>query len=161
MNRTLDAGTWIDGLDQSLDLRRKATHALSTRVVERAHWLSPKDCELVLAYFERGMHASEIGTLLGYEPKYVRRRLKQLVFRLEDPRCAYVVTHRNAWTPKRRAIAEDLFIRGRSMREVSKAHNMSLHTIRKHRDAIEAMAQASLEERSPSRAWRDSGWASR
>ena len=154
VSQTRDAGAWIGNLDETLDLRRKTSRDRSARIIRRAHWLSPEDREIVLAYFERDMCASEIGQLLKVDPKYVRRQLKQIVHRLEDPRCAYVVANRNAWTPKRRAIAEDLFLRGRSMRDVSKTHKTSLHMIRKHRDAIDAMAHADQQQyQRPTRTW--------
>ncbi len=153
VSRTHDAGVWIDGLDQTLDLRRKQSRSLSTRVIRRAHWLDPYDREIALAYFDRGMKGADIGALLNIDPRHVRKRIKQIVLLLEDPRCAYVVAHRNAWSSRRRMIAEDLFVKGRSMREVSESRGISLHAVRKHRDAIDAMASASLEQGRPSRSW--------
>lgn len=153
MGRTLDAGTWIEGVDDAIDLRKGSIRERSTRLVRRAGWLDDGDREIVIAYFERGMRASEIGTLLSTDPRLIRRRLKQIINRLEDPRCAFVVAHRGAWSARRRVIAEDLFIRGRSMREISKDRGLSLHLIRKHRDAIEAMTIAQSISDRPSRTW--------
>lgn len=153
MGKTYDAGAWIEGLDETIDLRRRSTQEKSSRIIRRAHWLDENDREIVIAYFERGMHASEIGTLLNTDPRLIRRRLRHIIQRLEDPRCAYVVAHRNAWSARRRAIAEDLFIRGRSMREISKERGLSLHAVRKHRDAIDAMTIAQTLSDRPSRIW--------
>jgi DNA-binding CsgD family transcriptional regulator len=153
VGKTQDAGTWIEGLDEAIDLRRRSIREKSSRIIRRAHWLDDDDREIVIAYFERGMHASKIGAFLKTDPRLIRRRLRHIILRLEDPRCAYVVAHRNAWSARRRAIAEDLFIRGRSMREISKERGLSLYSVRKHRDAIEAMTIAQTLTDRPSRTW--------
>lgn len=158
MQRTVEAGSWLEQLDESLDLRRKRDSSLSSRLVRRAHWLEPEDRELILAVFDRGQSARSIGTICNQPPRTVRRRIKSLAERLCDPRVAYVVAHRNAWGSSRKRIAHELFIRGRSMRQVSGLLGVSLHCVRKHRDAIEAMVHAADAQRSQqtSRAWRNS-----
>ena len=158
MQRTVEAGSWLEQLDESLDLRRKRDASLSSRLVRRAHWLEPEDRELILAVFDRGQTACSIGTISSQPPRVVRRRIKALAERLCDPRVAYVVAHRNAWGSSRRRVTHELFIRGRSMRQVSQLLSISLHCVRKHRDAIEAMVNAADEQRGQrvSRAWRSS-----
>ncbi len=152
--------TW---LDERFDLRRKHEASLSDSLVRRAHWLDPKDRELVLAMFRDGRSALSIARLLEQDPRMVRRRLKRLARRLQDPRVAYVVAHQAQWAPGRRRVARRLYIAGLSMREVASELGVSLHCVRKHRDAIEAMwlgarhhasAPASPSP-SPSRRWRD------
>ena len=154
MQRQCGMGDWISHGYKGVDLRRRRDADLSRRIARRAHWLDKHDREITLAYFERGLTASQISEMSNEDARHIRKRLREIVLRLEDPRCAYVVANRNAWTPKRRAIAEDLFLRGRSMRDVSKTHKTSLHMIRKHRDAIDAMAQADQQQyQRPTRTW--------
>ena len=142
MPRGLGDAAWIQDDEQGVDLRRKRNAELARRVTQRASWLDHGERELALAYFDRGMSAASIGAMLGQSPRLVRKRLKHIVNRLVDPRTAYVVEHRNAWAPSRRAVAEELFLHGHSMREVAHRLGLSLHNVRKHRDAIEAMSQA-------------------
>lgn len=156
VGQTQHAGMYIEAVDGTLDLRRRQSRTRGSRLVRRAHWLEAQDREITLAYFDRGMNAAEIGTLLSMDPRCVRRRIKHIVARLEDPRCAYVIAHRGGWTTRRRSIAEGLFVRGESMREVSDRLGVSLHSVRRQRDAIEAMTQAQEDTQRPSRAWQRS-----
>jgi transposase len=153
MMRQIGSGDWIGHDEKGIDLRRKRSADLARRMTRRAEWLEPGEREITLAFFDRGLNAAQIGMMIREEPRIVRKRLRQIISRLEDPRCAYVVAHRNAWTARRRAIAEDLFIRGRSMREISKERGLSLHAVRKHRDAIDAMTIAQTLTDRPSRTW--------
>jgi transposase len=153
MMRQIGSGDWIGHDENGIDLRRKRSADLARRMTRRAEWLEPGEREITLAFFDRGLNAAQIGMMIREEPRIVRKRLRQIISRLEDPRCAYVVAHRNAWTARRRAIAEDLFIRGRSMREISKERGLSLHAVRKHRDAIDAMTIAQTLTDRPSRTW--------
>lgn len=145
----------IENVDESLDLRRKQNQQLCEKIVRRAHWLAARDRDIALAYFDRGMNAAEIGSMLRIDPRCVRRRIKHIVSRLRDPRCAYVISHRNSWSAQRRAVAEALFVEGHSMREVSDTLGISLHVVRKYRDAIEIMTQADRETARISRAWQN------
>lgn len=154
MQQVTGSENWLSDCDQRLDLRRKRETDLSSLVVRRAHWLEPDDCELILAMFDRGQHATSIASMVKQSPRLVRRRIRDLVARLSDPRVAYVVAHRHQWGQSRRRVARELFIRGRSMREASDALGLSLHSVRKHRDAIEAMALADRSGSSVSRTWR-------
>lgn len=156
MRHQIGDGDWVRLDEQGLDLRRRRSADLARRMARRAQWLDHIEREITLAYFDRGLTATEISSMMHEDPRVVRKRLRQIVSRLEDPRCAYVVAHRNAWSKRRREIAEDLFIRGRSMREVSKSRGLSLHAVRKHRDAVDAMALADCEPDRPSRIWQTS-----
>lgn len=153
MQQVVGTGEWLENGDESLDLRRKRQSTLSSRLVRRAHWLDPDDRELILAMFDRGLNAARIASMIGQNPRIVRKRIRQLVSRLNDPRVAYVVAHRPGWGRTRSRVARELFIRGRSMRETSDALGLSLHCVRKHRDAIEAMTLADQPGARVSRVW--------
>jgi DNA-directed RNA polymerase specialized sigma24 family protein len=159
MRGVVGTGEWLENAEDTLDLRRKRDSGFSDRMVRRACWLEADDRELVLAMFERGHSAKAIGSMLGQPARVVRKRLRLLVARLSDPRVAYVVAHHNTWGRSRKLVARELFLNGHSMREVSQMLNLSLHTVRKHRNAIEAMTQASQTSQadsSVSRTWRRS-----
>ena len=156
MPKGLAEAAWSAQGEHGLDLRRKHNAGIARKIAQRAHWLDREDRELALAYFDRGMSAASIGALIGQNPRFVRKRLKHIVNRLADPRSAYVVANRNAWTASRRAVAEELFLHGHSKRDVSQRLGLSLHNVRKHRDAIEAMSQAQHNEGRASRTWQRS-----
>lgn len=152
MGEQISTAEFMDRLDTEIDLRRRRSTDRTARIVRRAQWLMPEDRELVLAVFERGQSASSLGSIRGQNPRSIRKRIHQLVARLEDPRLAYVVAHHNAWARTMRSVARELFIRGRTMREVSDELGISLHRVRQLRDAIEAMAQTQQPARI-SRTW--------
>ena len=144
---------WLDGVSEDLDLRKKRENSLTDRLVHRANWLEASDRELILSMFRDGHSANTIALLVDECPRFVRRRIKRLVNRLNDPRVAYVVEHHQNWSKTRRAIAQSLFIQGRSMRETTHDLGVSFYSVRKHRETIDAMCQASMNS-SPVRAWR-------
>jgi hypothetical protein len=47
-----------------------------------------------------------------------------------------------AWGSVRRRIAAECYINGRSIRDVAHMLNLSMHAVRRHRDAVEAVFQA-------------------
>ncbi len=144
---------WLDQISADMDLRKKRSHTLTDSIVKRAHWLEPDDRELVLAMFRDGQSAQSIAKRFGGCPRHLRRHIKKLVQRLSDPRIAYVIAHHEQWSKSRRAIAHCLFIQGRSMREATDELGMSFYSVRKHREAIDAMCQAAMNT-DQLRAWR-------
>lgn len=153
MGRHTGIGDGIDYVEERIDLRRKRSSATVSRLIRRAEWLDAPDRELVLAFYEQGLCATRIGVMFAMDPRNVRRSIRQLTARLNDPRAAYVAAHCEGWGRSRGAVARELFLCGRSMREVSESLGISLHCVRKHRDAIEAMTIADRERRRESRAW--------
>ncbi len=148
------SGDTMGRMGEGLDLRRRVEAQASGQLTRRAHWLDPEDRELILAMFDRGQSAASIASISRCSPRLVRRRIKQLVQRLNDPRVAYVVAHHRGWPKARSRVARSLYIRGLSMREASEALGLTLHCVRKHRDAIEAMTLASQASGRVSRTWR-------
>ena len=152
MGRAIDGGAYAERQGDRIDLRRRRETDQTDRLVRRAHWLEPSDRELVLAVFERGQSAAAIAGMSGEPVRRIRKHIRQLVARLNDPRVAYVVAHHNAWGKTMQGVGKQFYIQGRTMREVSEQLGISLHCVRKNRDAIEAMA-ASQQPSRPSRAW--------
>ncbi|HCT44140.1 MAG: hypothetical protein CMJ35_03460 [Phycisphaerae bacterium] len=144
----------FERFSSEVDLRRRRDSDFVDRLIRRADWLQGQDRELVLAMFDRSMSAAAISRMTGIPARQIRKRLRQLVTRLNDPRVAYVVAHHNSWNPTMKAIGQELFVHGRTMREVCQDLGLSLHCVRKNRDAIEAMALAQQHRARPSRTWR-------
>lgn len=46
------------------------------------------------------------------------------------------------WPPKRRAVAQEVFINGRSSREAADALGLSIHAVRREMNAINALFEA-------------------
>ncbi len=152
MNGAMDAGAYAEQFSERVDLRRRRETRMTDRLVRRAHWLKQEDRELILAMFDRGQSAVSIARMKHIPVRHVRKQIRHLVARLNDPRVAYVMAHNNSWNPTMQAIGQGLFIHGRTMRDLSKELGISLHCVRKNRDAIEAMTQA-RQRAHPSRAW--------
>ncbi|MFG0247108.1 MAG: hypothetical protein ACF8MF_13755 [Phycisphaerales bacterium JB052] len=153
MGEAMDAGAYTEQYGEKVDLRRRRETRMTDHLVRRAHWLEQEDRELILAVFDRGQSAVSIAKMKHLPVRHVRKQIRHLVDRLNDPRVAYVVAHHNSWNPTMQAIGHELFVQGRTMREVCKDLGLSLHCVRKNRDAIEAMALAKYRP-SPSRAWK-------
>jgi DNA-binding CsgD family transcriptional regulator len=161
MRRTETSVTWLDNLDQTSDLRRKRDSGFNQRMIQRSKWLGSSDRHLIISMFREDKSAREIAESLDQPPRQVRKQIKQIVHRLNDPRLAYVIEHHKEWTKTRREIAHSLFIEGRSMRETTDKLGVSFYSVRKHRDAIDAMCHASIarssqSNTSPTRLWRSS-----
>ena len=156
MGRSTTPVDWLDRISDDMDLRKRRENSLTDRIVRRAHWLNPADCELILAMFRDGKSANTIAMLTDDCPRQLRRRIKRLVNRLNDPRVAYVIAHHESWSKSRKAIARSLFIDGRSIRETTDDLGLSFYSVRKHREAIDAMCLASQNSTHAStiRTWR-------
>lgn len=153
MRQTAISVDWLDQVSEDMDLRKKRASALTSRIVSRAHWLGSSDRDLIMTIFRDGKSAHSFAQKHGECPRQTRRRVKKLVHRLNDPRVAYVIAHHEKWSKSRRSIAHSLFIQGRSMRETTDELGMSFYSVRKHREAVEAMCLAAINS-SQMRAWR-------
>ena len=124
------------------DLRRKRRRELVERLVERAELVGPPDRALVLAYYRDGQSAADIARLAGEPVRSLRRRLRRVVQRMLSPRFEFVAAHRHTWTPTRRRVAGACVLEGRTLRDTAERLGLSLHCVRRHHDAIQAMFEA-------------------
>ncbi len=127
---------------EATDLRRRRRRDLVERIVERADLLAPADRALVHAHYRDGRSVVEIARLRGGSPRSLRRRLKRLVERELDPLFAFVARRRASWSHTRRRVATSLMLEGRSMRETGQRLGLSLHTVRRHHDAVRALYES-------------------
>ena len=131
-------GVLIDP-DTSWDLRRKRRREVIERVVQRAELLTPADRALVLAYYRDQQNALDIARLAGEPVRAVRRRLRRAVERVLSPRFQFVASRLGSWPPTRRRVACACVLQGFTLREASRRLGLSLHSVRRHHDAIQAM----------------------
>jgi transposase-like protein len=159
--RRTKSSPWLDTLGGGLDLRRTGDAAAADRVVDRADWLDGPDRALVLAVLRDGLSVADLARIQDACPRALRRRLGAAVARLSDPRAVFVARNLaaiGAASPTRARVARAYYLHGRPMRAIARTHNLSLHTVRAHRTAIEGMfagATAANEHTPrPDRAWR-------
>ncbi len=133
--------------DEGADLRRRRRGAWVDQVLDRAGWLPPPERALVESVFRDGRTAVEIAHLTRQDPRAVRRRVRRAVDRALSDRVAFVMRARTRWTPTRRRVADLTILEGLSMRAASQRLGVSYHTVRRHKEAIEALYNAANEPR--------------
>lgn len=126
---------------EACDLRRRRRRDLVERLVDRAQWLPAEDRTLVESVYQDGRTVSDLASLLGANPRTLRRRLRRLTRRLLSPQFVFVVAHRDRWPSTRRRVAEACVLHGRSLRETARELRLSLHCVRRHHDAVTALFQ--------------------
>jgi lambda repressor-like predicted transcriptional regulator len=144
---------WLDDLGH-LDLRRPRDSEAADRIIQRAEWLGPSDRALVLAVFREGISVTALARAHDACPRTLRRRLAAAVARLNDDRTAFVIAHTTAMpgmpgvsgqpaiTGVRARIARALYLHGSTMRALADDLQLSLHTVRAHRQAVDALYEA-------------------
>lgn len=128
------------------DLRRKRSRGLIEVIREGAKYLPDADRALVHDVFELGRPLAEVASVRSENPRRLSRRLHRIAGRLLDPRFRYVAQHRAQWKPARREVAGACVLEGLSIREAAERLHMSTHTVRKHKEAIDALCEV-LRER--------------
>ncbi len=132
----------------ALDLRRGFRRETAERLVERAAHLPQLDRYLVEGVFRDGRSIADLAAVWSDHPqpgrsaKSLRRRLHRLVERLDSPGFVLVAECRDRWAPTRRRVATACFLHGQSLRQAADSLGMSLHTVRRHFEAITAIAEA-------------------
>ena len=124
------------------DRRRRQGRDIAESLVARAEYLLPKDRALINAIYRDGSSAREVASLTDATPRAVRRRIRSLAQRVLDPRFAFVIIHREQWPPTRRKVATETILHGLPLRAAAKSLDLSLHTVRRHADAIRVMYEA-------------------
>jgi len=131
-------GSVIDP-DEAWDLRRSRRREVVERIVEGAEFVAPGDRALVLAYYRDEQSVSDIARLAGEPVRALRRRLRRTVKRVLSPRFAFVAARQESWTASRRRVVRACVLEGRTLREASERLGLSLHTVRRHHSAMQAM----------------------
>lgn len=139
----------------SLDLRTRPRLDRQDLILMRAEWLLPGDRALLEAVFRRGQTIRELSPLLAMPERTLRLRLHRLVDRVLSDRFAYAIRHLARWTGVRRRIATCCILHGLALRAGAKAAGVSIHTARRHLDAIDAMHASSDRHASTARRGRE------
>ena len=124
------------------DLRRRTPRDLADLLVTRSEWLLPEDRALICAIYRENMTARQVAELRGTSARGVRRRLHTLVQRLLSPRYEFVAQRREKWAPTRARVAVACVLQGRTLRGAAEHLKLSLHTVRRHMDAVAAQLEA-------------------
>jgi len=111
-------------------------------LISRSEWLLPEDRALVCAVYRDNMTAREVAELRGTSARAVRRRLRALAQRLMSPRYEFVAQRRASWSPTRARVAAACVLQGRTLRGAAEHLKVSLHTVRRHMDAVAAQLEA-------------------
>jgi hypothetical protein len=122
------------------DLRRRGARNLAEQVVRRAAHLPMADRTLLHAVFRDGRPVAQVARARGEHPARLCARVRRLMRRLNDPAYLYVASHRAAWSPTMLAVASAHFLHGEPMRAVAARTGLSFHEVRRHRDAVLALA---------------------
>ena len=145
--------------------RRGHIH-LEPHVLTRAAWLPAPDYALLTAYYDAGLTIQRIADMLHLPPRTAARRLRILAERIRsadfltvahaahpDPelRALFGPPDPDLWPPTRRRVADAIYIRGLNMRAASRELRLSLHTVRRHNDAIRAILNAATAQKGPTK----------
>ncbi|MFN0010375.1 MAG: hypothetical protein ACKVS8_01895 [Phycisphaerales bacterium] len=123
-------------------LKRARARAFAERAAQRAAHLPEAERLLVLAICQQGQSATHLAALMGKPSRTIRRRIRNLLRRVMTPEFALVVASRQDWAPTMRDVATACIINGRSLTAAARDLSLSYHIVRRHRDAIVAMARA-------------------
>lgn len=105
----------------------------------RLEYLSEEERAILRSVIVDQRAVKDIAPLTGHSARVVRRRVNRAILRVLGPRFAFVLERRGSWTPTRRHVATLCFINGRSVRDAAQELGVSLHAVRRHREAIEAL----------------------
>ena len=129
-------------LSAAVTLKRASARAFAERAAQRANHLDEPERQLLLAVCQRGQKATEIAALVGENVRRTRRRIRGLLRRVMSREFALVVAQREAWGTTMRAVGDACIVRGHSLNRAAATLGLTYHAVRRHRDAIVAMANA-------------------
>ena len=129
------------GLEAVGDLRKKRARRLVEAICEGARYLPDDQKALMSDIFERGEPIARVATRRAQCPRGLSRRVHRIAARVLDPRFRYVAEHQSHWRPTRRQVASACIIEGLSIREAAQKLQLSQYTVRKHKEAIDALCE--------------------
>lgn len=136
---------------EGADRRRRQRGEWVDQVLDRSRWLPASERALLETVYRDGRSAADVARLAQAHPTSVCRRIRRAVRRALDPRLAFVIAHRQGWSPLRRQVAEAAFVEGLSIRATAARVGVSYHTARRQREAVEALYREWAAQRAPRR----------
>lgn len=142
--------------------RRRAERAeLAQALIARAKFLPEDDAALILAVYRDGVMLKQIAAMMRRPASSVGHRVRMLVARLSSPRFGWCVRQlerqasrlappTESWCLDRQRVATLRILHGRPLREIARRAGLSVHHVRRHLAAIDAIYHARSEpERLP------------
>jgi len=96
----------------------------------RAHLLASAEKDLLLMYLEQGNRFRQIGRLVGLSRTSVARRIRKISQRLLDDTYSLCLSNHDEFTGRELTMIKDHFIRGLSMKRISRSRNVTLYHVR-------------------------------
>ena len=121
--------------------RRTYSRERAERLMRLAEHLPQRDQALLGQVLEHGYSAIQVAQLTGSKPETVRRRIRQLLTRLDSPLYRFVAGRFDLLPRDLQATAKRHVLEGYSLRETAASLGMSLHRIRQHRKSIETLSR--------------------
>ena len=121
--------------------RRTLSRQRAERLLRLAESLPAGDRALLKQVFEHGQSAAEIARLAQQNPQTVRRRVRQLLRRVESPMYRFVAGHLDMLPRELQPTARRHILEGLSLRQTALATGQTLHRVRRHRQSIETRSR--------------------
>ncbi len=131
----------FEGVQQAGDLRRKRARRLVEAILEWSRHLPDHERDLMNEVFERGEPIARVAKRSSQDPRQLSRRVHRIAARVLDPRFRYVAEHQKQWRPTRSRVACACVLEGLSIREAAEKLRLSKYTVRKHKEAINALCE--------------------
>jgi len=100
------------------------------RMWAQAHLLRADDRALLRLHLDAGNSFNQIARMLGVRPSTVARRLRRIAERLNDPTYPLCAQHRRQFSKVELAVIRDFFVRGLSVRQISRGRKLSYYRAR-------------------------------
>jgi len=110
----------------------------------RAALLPPAERILVETVYREGASAKAVALLRGDSPRKVRRQLKTILQRMLEAKFVFVARERDRWPRQRERVATACVLHGCSLRQSAQRLDVSLHTVRRHMQAVQTLFEADL-----------------
>jgi hypothetical protein len=105
--------------------------------------LSQEDRALLRSVYDAGLSPTLLAHASGRDSRRMRQRVARLVGRIGSDMFQFVLRERQDWPAPRRRIAELIFLRGQTQRDVAAASGTSLHHVRREIERIRALREES------------------
>jgi len=110
-------------------------------MLRRVNLLTGHERAMMTLYFEKGTSFRQIAKLAGVDERTVSRRIHAISSRLMDGRYGRCLRNREMFTNHELAIAKEHFVRGKSIRALTKEKRTTYHKMRATVNRIERVLE--------------------
>jgi len=121
--------------------RRVDQRGLADGVLAMAVHLGDEDRFLIEQVFDHGIRMSDIARQRGRSRSTVQYHVKKILIRIRSPLFRFLVGHGDLLLVELRRTGKAVILEGRPLREAAQLLGLSLHTVRQHLAAIQALAR--------------------